>query len=124
MLTIQIEVDSRRLGDSSLSIPVKDAWLASHTRCEMLQQVLDQNSDGSDALVMAEHITLFCSQKLDSATGSSPCRSSMANASTCLDFTVLIVIDAFSTVNFAFKIVAKSDALSSSAPTSIKNSST
>ena len=37
----------------------------------------------------------------------------MANATTCTDFTVLSVIDAFSTLYFAFKIVAKSNASTS-----------
>ena len=106
MLTIQVEVDSQRLGGSSLLIPFKDAWLASHSCRELLRQVLDQNLDGSDALVTAVQVSLFCSKKQVIATGFGPCRSTVANASSCMDFTVISIIDAFSTVNFAFKIVA------------------
>jgi len=73
-LTIQVEVDSRRLGGRSPLIPFKDAWLASHTCREMLQQVLDQNLDGSDALVNTEQIALFRSKKSDRATECGPCR--------------------------------------------------
>ena len=85
MLTIQVEVDSRRLGGSSLLVPFKDAWLASHTCRELLHQVLNQNSDRSDALVTADQITLFCSKKLDCVTGFGLCRSSLASANQNLD---------------------------------------
>ena len=112
-ITVQVEVDSRRFGGSSLLIPFKDVWLASHTCREMLQQVLTENLNGVEVLENAEQITCFVSKRQDSTTGSGPCRSSVANATTCMDFTVLAVIDAFSTLYFAFKIVSKSNASTS-----------
>jgi len=119
MLTVQVEVDCRRLGGSSLLIPFQDAWLASHTCRDLLQQVLDQHLGGSDALSTAENVTLFCSKRQEIATGSGPCKSSVANASACMDYTVLSVIDAFSTLYFAFKIVAKSINATTSTPSLI-----
>ncbi len=113
MMTLQVEVDSRRLGGTSLLIPFKDVWLASHTCREMLQQVLTENLNEIDVLENAEQITLLVSKRQDNAIESDPCRSSVANATSCMDFTVLAVIDAFSTLYFAFKIVAKSNASTS-----------
>ena len=113
MMTVQVEVDSRRLGRTSLLIPFKVVWLASHTCREMLQQVLTENLNGVDVLENAEQITLFVSKRQDNTTDSGPCRSSVANATTCMDFTVLVVMEAFSALYFAFKIVAKSNASTS-----------
>jgi len=95
IITVQVEVDSCRLGGSSLLIPFKDAYLASHTCRDMLQEVLTENRNGVDALENAEQITLFISKRQGSTTDSGPCRSSMANATACMDFIVLGVIDAF-----------------------------
>ena len=41
MLTIHVEVGSRRLAGNSILIPFKNAWLASNTCRELLQQALD-----------------------------------------------------------------------------------
>ena len=95
ILTIQVEVNySRRLAGSSLLIPCMDALLVSHTCLELLQQVLNQNFDGSDAMATVEEMTLFCSKESNNnVTWLGPCRSSTGNASACMNFTVLSIIN-------------------------------
>ena len=37
MLTVQVDLDSRKLGNSAMLLPLKDAWLASRTYRQFLQ---------------------------------------------------------------------------------------
>ena len=61
MVTIQVEVDSRKLVCSALLLPVKDVWLASTTCRQLLHHVLDGNfPDRKDALAQAEFVALYC----------------------------------------------------------------
>jgi hypothetical protein len=53
MLTVQVEVDSRKLGGSALLLPLKDAWLASTTCRQLLQHVLDGNFPDRKAPMVA-----------------------------------------------------------------------
>ena len=58
MLEVQVELDSRRIGGSSLLIPFKDIWLASHTLRDFFPQALAQHLGGS-----TENVTLFRSKR-------------------------------------------------------------
>ena len=107
MLTVQVELDSRLLGGSASFLPFKYAWLASTTCRHLLQHVLDDHfTDRQDALAREKNIKLFCVKKSTSSYGSGSCRATLANATTCMDFMVLSVVDAFSTAYFAFKIAS------------------
>ena len=107
MLTVQVVLDSRKLGGSALLLPLKVAWLASHTCRQFLQHVLDGHfTYRQDALARAESVALVCVKKASIISGSASSRATLTNATTCLDLEVLAVIEAFSTLHFTFKIAS------------------
>ncbi len=57
LLTIHVEMDSRRLGGSLLLLPFGDAWLSSNTCRDLLSHVLVTTLDRPTALVNAEAST-------------------------------------------------------------------
>ena len=59
VLTILVEMDSRRLGGSMLLLLFDNAWLASNTCRELLLHVLVTHLDRPTDLVIAEHINMF-----------------------------------------------------------------
>jgi hypothetical protein len=72
-----------------------------------LKHVFDEQLDGSDVLVAADEVKMFCVKQQDNITSlgkKSRFEKELANATTCLDLTMMSVIDAFSTLHFAFKI--------------------
>ena len=104
---MQVELNSRRLGGSALLIPFEDAWLESNSCRQLLKHVLDEKLDGSDVLVAADEVKMFCVKQQDNITSSGKktrVEKELANATSCLDLTVMSVIDAFSTLHFTFKI--------------------
>ena len=92
--TVLVEVNSRRLGGSMMLLPFEDAWLASNTCRELLPRVLVINLDRPTALVITEHIKMFCSkQKVVTESGlSARVEKEIANASGCVDTQVSTVI--------------------------------
>ncbi len=107
MLTVQVDLDSRQRGGSALLLPLKDAWLASHTCRQFMQYVLDGHfTDKKDALARAESVALYYVKKPSNISGAGSCRATLANATVCLDLEVLSVIDAFATLHFTFNIAS------------------
>ena len=58
LLTVQVELDLRRLGGSALLIPFDDAWLESNPCRQLLKHVLDEQLDESDVLVAADEVKM------------------------------------------------------------------
>ena len=109
MMTVQVELDSRRLGGSALLIPFADIMLSSTTCRQLLQQVLTEHLDQPDFLANMEKVSLFIIKQHDNVSG--PGRKTrvdkdMANATTCMDMMALSVIESFSTQYFTFKLTA------------------
>ena len=101
MITVQVELDSRRLGGSALLIPFADRMLASTTCRQLLQQVLTEHLDQPDLLATLEKVSLFVIKQHDNISGSgrkTRVDKDMANATACMDMTALSVIEAFSTL--------------------------
>ncbi len=69
--------------------------------------VLDQHLDRRDGIAAAEEVKLCCAKTLSMDQGSGPCRTNLANATACMDFLVLSVVDAFATLQFTLKITSK-----------------
>jgi hypothetical protein len=110
MMTVQVELDSRRLGGSALLIPFADSMLASTTCRQLLQQVLTEHLDQPDLLATLEKVSLFVIKQHDNISGSgrkTRVDKDMANATACMDMTALSVIEAFSTQYFSFKLTCK-----------------
>ena len=57
MMSILLELDSRRLGGSALPIPFSDDMLASTNCPQILKQVLDENLNQLGLLGTAEKVT-------------------------------------------------------------------
>jgi hypothetical protein len=52
MITVLVEVDSKKLDGNILLLPFEEAWLASNTCREMLLHVLGHHLDRTTALVI------------------------------------------------------------------------
>ena len=115
VITVLVEVDSRKLGGSMLLLPFEDAWLSSNTCRELLLHVLVTHLERPTALVTAEHVKMFCSkQEVVTESGlSARVEKEIANATGCVDMPVLSVIKAFSTLSFTFKITSRPTATAS-----------
>jgi len=110
IMTIQVELDSRRLGGSALLIPFADSMLASTTCRQLLQQVLAEHLDKPDLLATSEKVSMFIIKQHDNVSGSgrkTRVDKDLANATDCMDMTALSVIEAFSTQFFTFKVTSQ-----------------
>ena len=110
MMTIQVELDTRRLGGSALLVPFADTMLASTTCRDLLQQVLIEHLQQPDLLHTAEKVSMFVIKQHDNVSGSgrkTRVDKDLANATTCLDMSALSVIESFSTQSFNFKLTSK-----------------
>ncbi len=106
MMTIQVELDTRRLGGSALRIPFADNILASTTCRNLLQTVLNGHLDQPDLLQSMEKVSMLVIKQHDNASGfgrKTRVDKDLANATTCLDMFALFVIESFSTQSFNFK---------------------
>jgi hypothetical protein len=63
VITIQVELDCRKLGGSMLLLPFDGLWLGSNTCREMLNQVLDGYLDRPTALATAEVVKMICTKQ-------------------------------------------------------------
>jgi hypothetical protein len=63
VITIVVELDSRRLGGSMLLLPFDVAWLSSNTCREMLKLVLNEHLDRPTALATAEVVKRLCTKQ-------------------------------------------------------------
>ena len=70
MMTIQVELDSRRLGGSALLIPYADNILASTTCRQMLQGVLTDHLQQPDLLATVEKVSMHIIKQQDNVSGS------------------------------------------------------
>jgi hypothetical protein len=106
MLTILVELDSKRLGGTMLLLPFEVEWLTGNTCRELLHHVLVQHLDHPTALVTAEVVKMFCTkQEVVTESGlTARLEKEVANATGCLDMIVMSVVKAFSTMSFSFKI--------------------
>ncbi len=106
MMTIQVKLDTRRLGGSELLIPFADNIMASTTCRNLLQTVLIGHLDQPHLLPSVEKVSMFVIKQHDNVVGSgrkTRVDKDLANATTCLDMFALSVIDSFSTQSFNFK---------------------
>jgi hypothetical protein len=109
-MTIQVELDTRRLGGSALLIPFSDNILTSTTCRNLLQTVLIGHLDQPDFLQSVEKVIMFVIKQHDNVSGSgrkTRVDKDLANATTCLDMFALYVIESFSTPSFNFKLTSK-----------------
>jgi hypothetical protein len=97
MLTIQLELHSRRLGGSAMLVPHVRSWLASSSCRQLLQDILANHMHRPGVLAIADQVKLFVKERVS---------KDLANATACLDMNVLSVIDSFSTQHFTFKIAS------------------
>ena len=107
MLTVLVEQDSRKLGGNTLLIPFEESWLGNNSCRQLLQFVLNEHLELPDVLV-ASQVKMYCMQQQESASGSgrkARIDKELANATACLDCTVLFVIESFSTQSFRFKMI-------------------
>jgi uncharacterized membrane protein YjgN (DUF898 family) len=65
MITIQVELDSRRIGGIAIIIPYVDNILASTTCRQMLQGVLTDHLQQPDLLATAEKVSMFIIKQQD-----------------------------------------------------------
>ena len=110
MMTIQVELDTRRLGGSALLIPFADNILASTTCRNLLQAVLIGHLDHRDLLQSVEKVSMFVIKQHDNVSGSgrkTRVDKDLANATACLDMFALSMIESFSTLSFNFKLTSK-----------------
>jgi len=110
VLTIQVELDSRRLGGSALLIPFADNMLATTTCREMLESVLSEHLQQPDLLATTEKVSMFTIKQHDDVTGSSRktrMDKDLANATACLDMPTFSAIESFSTQSFNFKVTSR-----------------
>ncbi len=62
MLTILVEMDSKRLGGTMLLLPFEVEWLIDNTCRELLHHVRVDHLEHPTALVTAEVVKLFCTK--------------------------------------------------------------
>jgi hypothetical protein len=108
MLTVLVEQDSRRLDGNPFLIPFQESWLTNNTCRELLQIVLNEHLHLPDGLVTASEVKMYCMQQEESTSGSgrkARVNKDLANATACLDYTVMFVIESFFTNSFRFKII-------------------
>ena len=70
MMTIQVELDGRRIGGSALLIPYADTWLASTSCRQFLEQVINERLHQHDALNTTEQVSMFFIKQHDNVAGS------------------------------------------------------
>jgi hypothetical protein len=107
MMTIHVELDSRRLGGSALLVPYADNMQASTTCRDLLQQVLIEHLHQPNLLHTAEKASMFIIKHHDNVFGSgrkTRVDKDLANATIILDMSALSVIETFSTHSFNFKL--------------------
>jgi len=110
MMTIQVELYSRRLGGSALLISFADSMLASTTCRHLLQLFLAEYLNKPDLLASSEMVSMFIIKQHDNVSGSGRkmcVDMDLANATDCMDMTALLVIEAFSTHFFPFKVTSQ-----------------
>jgi hypothetical protein len=109
MLTILVEVDSKKLGGNMLLLPFEETWLAANTCRELLLQVLVQQLDRPTAVVTAEQVKMFCSKhEVVTESGlAARLEKEVANATGCIDIPLLSVITTLSTLAFTCKITTR-----------------
>ncbi len=97
VMTIVVQLDSRRLGGSMLLLPFDVAWLSSNTCREMLKLVLIEHLDRPAALATAEVVCMFCTkQEVVTEYGiAARIEREIANATTCIEMPILAVITSF-----------------------------
>jgi len=102
------------IGGSALLIPYADTWLAS-TYCRLfLDQVLNEHLHKLDVLSTSEQVSMFIIKQHGNVTGSgrkTRVDKDLANATPCLDMTVLSVCESFPTQYFTFKINSRPTAI-------------
>jgi hypothetical protein len=106
MLTILVQLDSKKHGGTMLLLPFEVEWLTGNTCRELLHHVLVDHLDHPTALVTAEVVKLFCTkQEVVTESGlTARLEKEVANATGCMDMIVMSVVKAFSTMSFSFKI--------------------
>jgi hypothetical protein len=94
MLTILVEVDSKKLGGDMLLLPFEETWLAANTCLELLLQVLVRQLYRPIARVTAEQVKMLCSkQEVVTKSGlAARLEKEVSNATGCIDMLVLSVI--------------------------------
>ena len=70
MMTVQVELDSRRLGGSALLIPYADSWLASTTYRHFLSRVLTDHLQRPEIIATAKQVSICIIKQRDNVTGS------------------------------------------------------
>ena len=95
MLTVVVECDGRKLGGNTLLIPFEETWLAGNTCRDMLQFVLSSHLEQPELLYAAEQVKMFCAKHPEFAQPGSCSKKEIANATACLDSTIIFVIEPF-----------------------------
>ena len=96
MITIQVELDSRRLGGSALLIPYADIILVSTTCRHMQQGILTDHLHQPYLLATVEKVSMHIIKQQDNITGSGRkmrVDKDIANATACMDLSAMSVIE-------------------------------
>ena len=96
MITIQVELDSRRLGGSAMLIPHADIIWASTTCRQILQGVLTDHLQQPDLLATVEKVSMLIIQQHDNISGSgrkTPVDKDIANVTACMDLSGMSLIE-------------------------------
>jgi hypothetical protein len=107
MITIQVELDSRRLEGSAMLIPYVESILASTTCRQMLQGVLTDHLQQPDLLATVEKVIMFIIKQQDNVSGygrKTRVDKDIANATACMDLSAMPVIESYSTQYFFLQV--------------------
>ncbi len=92
MITIQVELDSRRLWGSALLIPYADIILESTTNRHMLQGVFTDHLHKPDLLATVEKVSMHIIKQQDNISGfgrKTRVDKDIANATACMDLSAI-----------------------------------
>ena len=109
-----MELDGRMIGGSALLIPFADTWFASTSCRQFLEQVINEHLHQPDVLSTNEQVSMFIIKQHDNVRGSgrkTRVDKDLANATSCLDMTVLSISESFSAQYFTFKITSRHAAI-------------
>jgi hypothetical protein len=105
-----VELNSRKLGGNALLIPSADTMLVSTTCRQMLQEVvLSEQLHQPDLLATVEKVSIFAIKQHDNVSSSdmkTRVDKNLANATTCMDMSMISVIESLSTQYFTFKLTS------------------
>ncbi len=103
MLSVLVEYDSRKLGGNTLIIPFEETQLATHTCRELLHFILTSQLELPELLSTAQQVKMFCVKQHEFLQAGSGSKKEIANATSCIDYKAIFVIESSLTKSFQFE---------------------